>query len=83
MLRTLSTAPSGPQIARELIVSLHTLRTHTRRIFDKLSVNSRVSAVLLRTSMGWTVAVGAVGCGQGEACRFTGNRPAVATSFVG
>jgi LuxR family maltose regulon positive regulatory protein len=45
VLRMLSTELSGPQVARELFVSLKTLRTHTMRIFDKLSVNNRVSAV--------------------------------------
>jgi LuxR family maltose regulon positive regulatory protein len=45
VLRMLSTELSGPQIARELFVSLNTLRTHTRHISDKPSVNNRVSAV--------------------------------------
>jgi LuxR family maltose regulon positive regulatory protein len=45
VLRMLSTELTGPQIARELFVSLNTLRTHTSHIFDKLSVNSRVRAV--------------------------------------
>ncbi len=36
---------SGPEIARELYISLNTLRTHTKNIFDKLDVNSRRAAV--------------------------------------
>jgi LuxR family maltose regulon positive regulatory protein len=36
---------SGPEIARELIVSLNTLRTHTKSIFNKLGVNNRRAAV--------------------------------------
>ena len=36
---------TGPQIARELYVSLNTLRTHTKRIFTKLDANTRAAAV--------------------------------------
>lgn len=45
VLRLLDTPLSGPEIARELFVSLNTLRTHTRHIFAKLEVNSRRGAV--------------------------------------
>jgi LuxR family maltose regulon positive regulatory protein len=45
VLRLLDTELAGPQIARELYVSINTLRTHTRRIFTKLDVTSRMSAV--------------------------------------
>jgi LuxR family maltose regulon positive regulatory protein len=44
-LRLLGTELSGPEIARELVVSLHTLRTHTNNIFKKLGVNNRRAAV--------------------------------------
>jgi LuxR family maltose regulon positive regulatory protein len=37
---------SGPEIAQRLIVSLNTLRTHTKNIFNKLGVNNRRAAVL-------------------------------------
>ena len=36
---------SGPEIAEKLIVSLNTLRTHTKNIFNKLGVTSRRAAV--------------------------------------
>jgi LuxR family maltose regulon positive regulatory protein len=36
---------SGPEIAQQLSVSLHTLRTHTNNIFKKLGVNNRRAAV--------------------------------------
>ena len=45
VLRLLRTDLSGPDIARELIVSLNTLRTHTKNIYDKLGVNNRRAAV--------------------------------------
>jgi LuxR family maltose regulon positive regulatory protein len=35
----------GPDIARELTVSLSTMRTHTRSIFSKLGVNNRRAAL--------------------------------------
>ena len=45
VLRLLGTDLSGPDIARELMVSLNTLRTHTKNIYDKLDVNTRQAAV--------------------------------------
>ena len=45
VLRLLGTEMSGPEIARELVVSLNTLRTHTKNIFNKLGVNNRRGAV--------------------------------------
>lgn len=45
VLRLLGTDLSGPDIARELKVSLNTLRTHTKNIYDKLEVNNRRAAV--------------------------------------
>jgi LuxR family transcriptional regulator, maltose regulon positive regulatory protein len=45
VLRLLRTDLSGPDIAHELAVSLNTLRTHTKNIFEKLGVNNRRAAV--------------------------------------
>jgi LuxR family transcriptional regulator, maltose regulon positive regulatory protein len=45
VLRLLGTDLGGPDIARELIVSLHTVRTHTKNIYAKLGVNNRRAAV--------------------------------------
>ena len=45
VLRLFATDLNGPDIARELIVSLSTLRTHTQNIYTKLGVNSRRAAV--------------------------------------
>ena len=45
VLRLLDSELTGPEIARELYVSLNTLRTHTKRIFTKLDANTRAAAV--------------------------------------
>jgi LuxR family transcriptional regulator, maltose regulon positive regulatory protein len=45
VLRLLGTDLGGPDIARELVVSLNTVRTHTRNIYAKLGVNNRRAAV--------------------------------------
>jgi LuxR family transcriptional regulator, maltose regulon positive regulatory protein len=45
VLKLLRSELSGPEIAQKLIVSLHTLRTHTNNIFKKLGVNNRRAAV--------------------------------------
>jgi LuxR family maltose regulon positive regulatory protein len=45
VLKLLRSELSGPEIAQQLIVSLHTLRTHTNNIFKKLGVNNRRAAV--------------------------------------
>ncbi|MGO4471406.1 LuxR C-terminal-related transcriptional regulator [Arthrobacter sp. M-10] len=45
VLRLLSSELGGPEIARELLVSLNTLRTHTKNIYAKLGANSRRAAV--------------------------------------
>ena len=45
VLRLLRTDLSGPDIARQLTVSLNTIRTHTKSIYAKLGVNNRRSAV--------------------------------------
>jgi len=45
VLRLLGTDLDGPDIARELVVSLNTVRTHTKNIYAKLGVNNRRAAV--------------------------------------
>jgi len=45
VLRLLATDLTGPEIARQLFVSVNTLRTHTKHIFIKLGVNTRRAAV--------------------------------------
>jgi LuxR family maltose regulon positive regulatory protein len=45
VLRLLGSDLAGPEIARELVVSLNTVRTHTKNIYTKLGVNNRRAAV--------------------------------------
>jgi LuxR family maltose regulon positive regulatory protein len=45
VLKLLTTELSGPEIAKELMVSMNTIRTHTKNIYSKLGVNSRRDAV--------------------------------------
>jgi LuxR family maltose regulon positive regulatory protein len=45
VLRLLASELSGPDIARELMVSLNTMRTHTKNVYMKLGVNNRRTAV--------------------------------------
>lgn len=52
VLSLLATEMSGPEIARLLVVSLHTVRTHTKRIYTKLGVNNRRAAVVRAQELG-------------------------------
>ncbi|MBE9046376.1 helix-turn-helix transcriptional regulator [Pleurocapsales cyanobacterium LEGE 10410] len=45
VLRLLNTELTGPEIARELVVALSTVRTHTKHIYSKLNVTNRRAAV--------------------------------------
>jgi LuxR family maltose regulon positive regulatory protein len=45
VLKLLRTELSGPEIAKQLFISLNTFRTHTKSIFNKLGVNNRRGAV--------------------------------------
>jgi LuxR family maltose regulon positive regulatory protein len=45
VLRLLGTELTGPEIAERLVVSLNTVRTHTKSIYAKLEVTSRRAAV--------------------------------------
>jgi ATP/maltotriose-dependent transcriptional regulator MalT len=51
ILRLFKTELSGPEIARELVVALSTVRTHTKSIYSKLDVNNRQEAIKRATEL--------------------------------
>jgi LuxR family maltose regulon positive regulatory protein len=52
VLRLLRTELSGPEIARELVIGLSTVRTYTKSIYSKLDVSSRRAAVKRAAELG-------------------------------
>ncbi len=52
VLRLLGTDLDGPDIARRLIVSLNTVRTHTNHVYTKLGVSNRRAAVRRARELG-------------------------------
>jgi LuxR family maltose regulon positive regulatory protein len=51
-LRMLQTERTGPDIARDMCVSLSTIRTHTRNIYSKLGANNRRTAIRRARELG-------------------------------
>jgi LuxR family maltose regulon positive regulatory protein len=45
VLRLLDSELTGPQIARDLFITVNTMRSHTKHIFTKLEVTTRRAAV--------------------------------------
>ena len=52
VLRYMPTNLSAPEIARELSVSVHTVRTHVRHLFAKLGAHGRTEAVARARALG-------------------------------
>ena len=52
VLRYLPTNLSTPEIARELSLSVHTVRTHIRHLFAKLGAHGRTEAVARARALG-------------------------------
>ena len=52
VLRLLRSELDGPEIANELVVSVNTLRSHTKNIYSKLGVGSRRAAIRRAEDLG-------------------------------
>lgn len=52
ILHLFKTELSGPEIADQLVIALSTVRTHTKSIYSKLSVNNRRAAVKRAEELG-------------------------------
>jgi predicted ATPase/DNA-binding CsgD family transcriptional regulator/transcriptional regulator with XRE-family HTH domain len=52
VLRLLAAGASNPQIAEQLVISIHTVKAHVAKILDKLDVSSRHEAMLRAHELG-------------------------------
>lgn len=75
ILEMVATGASNQQIARQLVISVNTVKVHLRNIFEKLEVQSRTEATMRAIQEGW-VKVSEDGAKAAEAA------PAPARTFL-